>query len=120
LRQAGQQGAKFAFFYQFKDLLNIPGATGDLVVGALANCVGAILNTPLDVVKTRIQRQAPGDVKYKTIRQSFVLILREEGIGAFSRGLWPRLMRIGPAGAVQFFVCERVIAVLHRNDEKKE
>lgn len=111
MRQSGQQGCKFAFFYWIKDRLKLEGSSGDLIGGALANCVGAVLNTPLDVVKTRIQRQKPDSVRYHGVFQSFGLILKEEGLGAFSRGLWPRLMRIGPAGAVQFFVFERVVRI---------
>ena len=71
IRQSGQQGCKFAFFYYIKDLLHLQGSSGDLIGGALANCVGAVLNTPLDVVKTRIQRQ----VGFRVLFPSFFLFL---------------------------------------------
>jgi solute carrier family 25 citrate transporter 1 len=103
LRQSGQQGSKFAVFYAMRDAI-----PSDLLAGLVANSAGAVLNTPLDVVKTRIQRQTAGTAKYRTLLQSFVLIWREEGLSAFGRGLVPRLVRIGPAGAIQFAVFERV------------
>lgn len=116
LRQAGQQGCKFAFFYQFRDRLAAlglgPGSTSDVIAGALANSVGAVMNTPLDVVKSRIQRQSAGETKYNGLLRSFVIVYREEGIGALSKGLTARLWRIAPAGAVQFFVFEKVKKLL--------
>ncbi len=108
LRQASQQGSKFAVFYAVRDAI-----PSDLLAGFLANSAGAVLNTPLDVVKTRIQRQAAGTARYRTLLQSFALIWREEGLSAFGRGLVPRLVRIGPAGAIQFAVFERVKQMLH-------
>jgi solute carrier family 25 citrate transporter 1 len=107
LRQSGQQGSKFAVFYAVRDAI-----PSDLLAGLVANSAGAVLNTPLDVVKTRIQRQKAGTAKYRTMLQSFVLIWREEGLSAFGRGLMPRVVRIGPAGAIQFAVFERVKRML--------
>ncbi len=109
MRQSIQQGSKFAVFYALRD--SVPS---DLAAGFVANCAGAIVNTPLDVVKTRIQQQAGSraTARYRTVAQAAALIWREEGWRAFARGLVPRLVRIGPAGAVQFAVFERVKRLL--------
>ncbi len=67
-------------------------------------------NCPLDVVKTRMQKQVviPGQSpKYTGIVQSISLIAREEGVKALWRGLGPRLMRIVPGQAITFMVYEK-------------
>ncbi len=50
--------------------------------------------------------------RYHGILQSAALIVREEGAAALAKGLLPRLMRIAPAGAVQFAVFGYVAAWL--------
>lgn len=40
--------------------------------------------------------------------RTFVQVYREEGIRAFGQGLMPRILRIAPAGAVQFYVFQKV------------
>lgn len=116
LRQAGQQGLKFASFYQIKTALFSPQHSSrwyaDVVAGALANSIGAVINSPLDVVKSRIQRQVGAERVYKGILQSAALIVRQEGPLALSKGCLARVLRIAPAGAVQFWVFESVAGML--------
>jgi len=54
---------------------------------------GPMVNNPLDVVKTRLQKQIvkPGkQAKYTGIGQSINLIAKEEGIMALWKGITPR------------------------------
>ena len=61
--------------------------TSNLLAGCFANVAGAVLNTPLDVVKSQIQRQTNKEKKFTGLAQGFVTIYKEEGPKAFLRGL---------------------------------
>lgn len=66
------------------------------VLGAFAGAVAAGATTPLDVLKTRMmlakERQSVGSLMGK--------IWKEEGAGAFSKGVGPRMTWISIGGAV--------------------
>ena len=82
-----------------------------LVLGGLSGGMGPMVNNPLDVVKTRMQKQVirPGvEPKYKSLVQSCVVIAKEEGTLALWKGITPRLMRIMPGQAITFMTYEAV------------
>lgn len=66
------------------------------VFGSVSGAVAAGLTTPLDVLKTRMMlstgRQGVGELMGR--------VLREEGAGAFFKGIGPRTMWISIGGAV--------------------
>ena len=73
---------------------------------------------PMDTVKTRLVIQgangaaAGANVAYTGVRNCFIRILREEGVGAFYRALPPRLGSVVPMIAIQFGVYEIIKARL--------
>lgn len=82
-----------------------------LVLGGVSGGFGPMANNPLDVVKTRMQKQVIKDgkpPKYKGIIQSVGLIAKEEGPAALWKGITPRLMRIMPGQAITFMTYEAV------------
>ena len=82
-----------------------------LVLGGLSGGMGPLANNPLDVVKTRMQKQVviPGKVpKYNGLLSSCVVIAKEEGTAALWKGITPRLMRIMPGQAITFMTYEAV------------
>lgn len=84
-----------------------------LLLGGLSGGMGPLVNNPLDVVKTRMQKQVihPGkEPKYKSLLQSCVVIAKEEGTPALWKGITPRLMRIMPGQAITFMTYEAVSA----------
>ena len=100
-------------------------ATGDvtldhwqsLLLGGLSGGMGPLVNNPLDVVKTRMQKQVirPGtEPKYKSLMQSCVVIAKEEGTLALWKGITPRLMRIMPGQAITFMTYEAVSKQMER------
>lgn len=112
----------FGFYFNVKDA--IPASqdptleflrkfTIGLVSGTISSCV----NIPWDVAKSRIQgpQPVPGEIKYKTCIQTMVLVYREEGYLALYKGLVPKIMRLGPGGAVMLLVYEYVSGWLNRN-----
>lgn len=82
-----------------------------LLLGGLSGGMGPLANNPLDVVKTRMQKQViiPGkEPKYKSLLQSCIVIAKEEGTPALWKGITPRLMRIMPGQAITFMTYEAV------------
>jgi len=73
--------------------------------------VGTILNTPFDVVKSRIQgaTRVPGVVpKYNWTYPALVTIAREEGVRALWKGFVPKVLRLAPGGGILLLVVEVV------------
>ncbi|XP_060531922.1 mitochondrial 2-oxodicarboxylate carrier [Cylas formicarius] len=72
------------------------------VSGTLASCI----NIPFDVAKSRIQGPQPimGQIKYKGTFQSMLIVYREEGYFALYKGLIPKVLRLGPGGAIMLVV----------------
>jgi solute carrier family 25 citrate transporter 1 len=64
-----------------------------MLFGGLSGGLGPLVNNPLDVVKTRLQKQriVPGELpKYRGIAQAIPVIAREEGVSALWKGITPR------------------------------
>lgn len=84
------------------------GPSLHLLSAAEAGSVVAVLTNPVWVVKTRLQLQAPGHgarMPYRGFSDAFTVILREEGLRGFYRGLGPGLVLVSH-GALQFMAYE--------------
>uniref|UniRef100_A0A7N8YE77 Uncharacterized protein n=1 Tax=Mastacembelus armatus TaxID=205130 RepID=A0A7N8YE77_9TELE len=86
-----------------------PLVTG--VFGAIAGAASVFGNTPLDVIKTRMQGLEAH--KYKNTLDCAVKILRHEGLSAFYKGTVPRLGRVCLDVAIVFIIYEEVVKVLN-------
>lgn len=79
-----------------------------LTLGLISGTLASIANIPYDVAKSRIQgpqvRQADGRLKYRGAHQAMILVAKEEGFRALYKGLLPKLMRLGPSGAIMMYV----------------
>ena len=79
----------------------------DLTAGAIGGTLGTVLNTPMDVVKSRIQNspKIAGSVpKYNWAWPGLALVAREEGFGALYKGFLPKVLRLGPGGGILLVV----------------
>ncbi|KAH6982066.1 mitochondrial carrier domain-containing protein [Ilyonectria robusta] len=107
----------FGCIFQVKQLLpkgeTPSGKMGnDLVSGAIGGTIGTVLNTPLDVVKSRIQNtpKVPGVTpKYNWAFPSLVTVAREEGFSALYKGFLPKVLRLGPGGGILLVVFTTVM-----------
>lgn len=66
----------------------------DLISGSVGGTVGTIVNTPMDVVKSRIQNtpKVIGQVpKYNWAWPAVFTVFREEGAGALYKGFLPKV-----------------------------
>ncbi|PRP84811.1 hypothetical protein PROFUN_07465 [Planoprotostelium fungivorum] len=82
-----------------------------MMAGATARLTTAILLSPADLIKTRLQatRQNPTSYGIVTV---FKDVIRKEGPKGFIRGLGPRLIYIVPSAAISFFCYERITSVI--------
>uniref|UniRef100_A0A7S4T6Q3 Mitochondrial carrier protein n=1 Tax=Ditylum brightwellii TaxID=49249 RepID=A0A7S4T6Q3_9STRA len=117
MRQGCNQAVNFSVYNWFKKMvLEYRGrkeldSWESLILGGVSGGMGPLVNNPLDVVKTRLQKQvvAPGKpAKYTGLGQSCALIAKEEGYAALWKGITPRLLRIMPGQAITFMTYEAV------------
>jgi solute carrier family 25 2-oxodicarboxylate transporter 21 len=95
----------------------------NFVAGSIGGTLGTILNTPVDVVKTRIQSQMAGMNLYNTIGSlkynwtipAIATVFKEEGPKALYKGFVPKVLRLGPGGGVLLVVFDFVSGYIKKN-----
>ncbi|KAJ7145631.1 mitochondrial carrier [Mycena epipterygia] len=115
-------GGYFGCIFQVRALLpkaETPQATlfNNFVSGSVGGFAGTLINTPFDVVKSRIQGAAkvPGVApKYNWTYPALVTIFREEGPGALYKGFVPKVLRLAPGGGVLLLVVEFTLGVFRK------
>ncbi|TFK77439.1 mitochondrial inner membrane protein [Pluteus cervinus] len=78
-------------------------------LGGIAGAFGATIVYPIDMVKTRMQNQRStvvGQMLYKNSLDCARMILRNEGLLGFYRGLGPQLVGVAPEKAIKLTVNE--------------
>uniref|UniRef100_A0A6B2LC39 Mitochondrial carrier protein n=1 Tax=Arcella intermedia TaxID=1963864 RepID=A0A6B2LC39_9EUKA len=83
----------------------------NFVQGAIAGAFATSINTPLDLVKSRIQLGVH-DGKYRWAFQTLLLIAKEEGPRTLWRALPLRLFRMGMGGGVTISVYDFTLSLL--------
>jgi len=89
----------------------------NFISGAVGGFIGTALNTPFDVVKSRIQgaAKAPGVIpKYNWTYPALLTIMREEGPAALYKGFLPKVLRLAPGGGVLLLVVEFTLGVFRQ------
>jgi solute carrier family 25 2-oxodicarboxylate transporter 21 len=89
----------------------------DLTAGFVGGVVGTTFNTPLDVVKSRIQSVAKVQgvrPKYYWAWPSLGVVAREEGFRALYKGYVAKILRFGPGGGVLLVVYSAVADMLRK------
>ncbi|ELK15545.1 Tricarboxylate transport protein, mitochondrial [Pteropus alecto] len=80
--------------------------------GAIAGAASVFGNTPLDVIKTRMQGLEAH--KYRNTWDCGLQILRNEGLKAFYKGTVPRLGRVCLDVAIVFIIYDEVVKLLNK------
>ncbi|KAF9468378.1 mitochondrial carrier domain-containing protein [Collybia nuda] len=121
-RHVWWNGGYFGCIFQVRTLL--PKAEtqqaqlmNNFISGAIGGFAGTLLNTPFDVVKSRIQgtTRVPGVVpKYNWTYPALVTIFREEGPAALYKGFVPKVLRLAPGGGVLLLVVEFTLGVFRK------
>ncbi|RKF72548.1 Mitochondrial 2-oxodicarboxylate carrier 2 [Golovinomyces cichoracearum] len=112
----------FGCIYQVRELLPKTELKGrqvlyDLLSGAIGGTFGTILNTPMDVIKSRIQNSSriAGTVpKYSWAWPALGTVFREEGFLALYKGFLPKVIRLGPGGGILLVVFTGVLDFFKR------
>ncbi|KAG0144234.1 hypothetical protein CROQUDRAFT_672496 [Cronartium quercuum f. sp. fusiforme G11] len=115
-------GGYFASIFKIKAMMPKPDSkareiTNNFISGSLGGCLGTMLNTPFDVVKSRLQNATPlaGQTpKYGWTYPALVTIAREEGVGALYKGFIPKVLRLAPGGGVLLVVVEVVTSFFRK------
>ncbi|XP_017872141.1 PREDICTED: mitochondrial 2-oxodicarboxylate carrier [Drosophila arizonae] len=101
----------FGFYHSVKNLVpeskdNTWEFIRKVTIGFLAGTLACFVNIPFDVAKSRIQgpQPVPTEIKYRGTLSSIVTVYREEGFRALYKGLVPKIMRLGPGGAIMLLV----------------
>lgn len=123
LRQGCNQACNFTAYnfakkkaLEWQQLAELPSYQS-LLIGGISGGLGPICNNPLDVVKTRLQKQVVVDgkiPKYTGLMQACMVISKEEGVWALWKGITPRLLRIMPGQAITFMTYEFVSYYLYQ------
>ncbi|KAK1618704.1 hypothetical protein QYE76_024221 [Lolium multiflorum] len=89
-----------------------------LFCGGFAGSTAALITTPFDVVKTRVQLQALSPVrKYEGVRHALTQIFQQEGLRGLYRGLTPRLVMYVSQGALFFTSYEFLKTIMFPEQE---
>ncbi|KAI9348630.1 mitochondrial carrier domain-containing protein [Obelidium mucronatum] len=115
LRQSTNQAANFTVYSILKSQLEsaqgsdktLP-AYQHLLMGFVSGACGPLFNAPIDVIKTRIQKNPSTEKGWTRFVQVTSGILKNEGWTAFYKGTTPRVLRVAPGQAITFMVYERV------------
>ncbi|CAH7685566.1 mitochondrial carrier domain-containing protein [Phakopsora pachyrhizi] len=115
-RHVWWNGGYFASIFKIKAMMPKPNSksreiTNNFISGSIGGCIGTMLNTPFDVVKSRIQNSTvlPGQApKYGWTYPAIALVAKEEGLSALYKGFLPKVLRLAPGGGVLLVVVEVV------------
>ncbi|XP_066600388.1 mitochondrial 2-oxodicarboxylate carrier [Prorops nasuta] len=79
-------------------------------IGFTSGSIASCLNIPFDVAKSRIQGST--NKEYKGTINTICIIYKNEGFRALYKGLLPKVLRLGPGGAIMLVVYDYMHAYL--------
>ncbi|KAL6264808.1 hypothetical protein P5V15_004905 [Pogonomyrmex californicus] len=74
-----------------------------VAIGFVSGTVASCLNIPFDVAKSRIQGSQDSTL-YKGTLNTMHIVYKREGFKALYKGLVPKVLRLGPGGAIMLVV----------------
>ncbi|XP_023246548.1 mitochondrial 2-oxodicarboxylate carrier [Copidosoma floridanum] len=107
LRNGIFNGFYFGFYHSVKSSVpSNPNSTYEFLtkvaIGFCSGSFASCLNIPFDVAKSRIQ--GPEGHKYKGTLRTIAIVYKAEGFRALYKGLVPKVVRLGPGGAIMLVV----------------
>ena len=87
----------------------------EVFIDFILGITGTTLNTPFDVVKTRVQMQVAAPYKYNWAFPAIRTIIKEEGVKALYKGFTPKVLRLGPGGGILLVVFDAISGYIRKN-----
>jgi len=118
LKQGSNQMIRFAVFFELKkrmlgdDPTKKFSVAQSMFAGGVAGAASVFGNTPVDVVKTRMQGLDAH--KYKGTWDCIVHIMKNEGVKGFYKGTTPRLGRVCLDVAITMTLYTQIMAMLDK------
>ena len=84
-----------------------------LSISFLTTNISIILTSPFDVIKTRMQNKNFGE--NPKVSHLIYSLLKKEGLGAFYKGIIPKLFTIGPKITFSFAIAQHLISLIEKN-----
>lgn len=104
---------QFPLYEELKSLLieaNMHTETANiLLASAVSKMVASTVTYPHEVIRTRLQNQSVEPYKYKGIFHAVKVILYEEGMHGFYKGISTNLLRTVPSSAITILTYEMII-----------
>ncbi|SCU89965.1 LANO_0D07052g1_1 [Lachancea nothofagi CBS 11611] len=134
--QIGLNGSRLGFYEPIRALLNstfyptqdphkVQNVAVNVVSGATSGIIGAIMGSPLFLIKTRMQSyssavQIGQQTHYTSIGNGLSSIYRAEGVKGLFRGVDAAIMRTGAGSSVQLPIYNTAKRFLLQHDIMKE
>ena len=84
-----------------------------LIAGGVSKSIAIFVTSPVQVIRARFQlKPEEGKGYYSGFTDSVKKVWMEEGIRGFYRGVWVNICRVGPTGAVTFFLYENLMRII--------
>ncbi|KYN30435.1 Mitochondrial 2-oxodicarboxylate carrier [Trachymyrmex septentrionalis] len=108
MRNAVFNSFYFGFYHSVKGYISVRKEPwleflSKVAIGFVSGTVASCLNIPFDVAKSRIQGSQDG-TQYKGTLNTMHIIYKREGFRALYKGLVPKVLRLGPGGAIMLVV----------------
>ncbi|EGI70157.1 Mitochondrial 2-oxodicarboxylate carrier [Acromyrmex echinatior] len=108
MRNAVFNSFYFGFYHSVKGYISVRKEPwleflSKVAIGFVSGTVASCLNIPFDVAKSRIQGSQDG-TQYKGTLNTIHIIYKREGFRALYKGLVPKVLRLGPGGAIMLVV----------------
>lgn len=107
---------QFPLYEKLKVLFNVEGkstgSTSILLASALSKMAASMATYPHEVIRTRLQNQTRRPYKYKGIFHATKIIMMEEGLRGFYKGLSTNLVRTVPSSAMTILTYEMIVKKL--------
>lgn len=110
MRQSINQGFNFSVYYKLKEIIMGENEKLNLykivLCSLISSSLGPIITNPIDVLKTRYMNPK---YEYSNIFKAIKDIKKNEGMGAFFKGLNLRLFRVCGGQVITFLVIENLM-----------
>ncbi|CCW62866.1 unnamed protein product [Phytomonas sp. EM1] len=90
----------------------------NMTASTVGACLSITVTNPMDVVKTRVQRQTAGE--RQSAIATTIAMLKEEGVSAFFKGLTPKVIASSPKLIFAYTMTEFFYKTMNKKEDSKK